>query len=163
MKKLFLFLVIAASLASCGNKQNPHESSEVKLNADSLKKVVADFDSKIKLGEAITQDDKRNTVQAYKYLSDLATDNKEKVDYLLKAGNLSGASHYNNEVKTCFEAALALETDPARLAEIHFTYAFINDTYLNQADYFINNINTLHPYMNNIEESFNILKIALYE
>jgi hypothetical protein len=39
----------------------------------------------------------------------------------------------------------------------------INDTYLNQANYFIKNINTIHPYMNNIEESFNILKIALYE
>ena len=39
----------------------------------------------------------------------------------------------------------------------------INDTYLNQADYFIKNINTIHPYMNNTEESFNILKIALYE
>lgn len=39
----------------------------------------------------------------------------------------------------------------------------INDTYLNQADYFIKNINTLDPCMNNIEESFNILKIALYE
>ena len=134
MKKLFVFLVFAATLAACGNKQNPHEMAEVKLNADSLKKVVADFDSKIKSGAAITQEDKRNTVQAYKYLSDLSADNKEKVDYLLKAGNLSGASHYNNEVKTCFEAALALETDPARLAEIHFTYAFINDTYLKQLD-----------------------------
>ena len=39
----------------------------------------------------------------------------------------------------------------------------INDTYLKQADYFIKNINTLDPCMNNIEESFNILKIALYE
>ena len=39
----------------------------------------------------------------------------------------------------------------------------INDTYLNQADYFIKNINTIHPYMNNTEESFNILKIALHE
>jgi predicted dehydrogenase len=39
----------------------------------------------------------------------------------------------------------------------------INDTYLKQADYFIKNINILDPYMNNIEESFNILKIALYE
>ena len=39
----------------------------------------------------------------------------------------------------------------------------INDTYLKQADYFIQNINILDPYMNNIEESFNILKIALYE
>ncbi len=39
----------------------------------------------------------------------------------------------------------------------------INDTYLKQADYFIKNINSLKPYMNDIEESFNILKIALYE
>jgi predicted dehydrogenase len=39
----------------------------------------------------------------------------------------------------------------------------INNTYLNQAKYFINNLNNDKPYMNNIEESFDILKIALHE
>jgi predicted dehydrogenase len=39
----------------------------------------------------------------------------------------------------------------------------INNTYLNQAEYFINNLNNDKPYMNNIEESFDILKIALHE
>lgn len=39
----------------------------------------------------------------------------------------------------------------------------INITYLKQAEYFINNLNNDKPYMNNIEESFDILKIALHE
>lgn len=134
MKKLVALAVVVFALASCGDKKNPHEAGEVKLNPDSLKQVVSTFDEKIKSGQTITIEDKRNTVQAYKYLAELSSDNKEKVDYYLKAGNLSGASHFNNEVKTCFEAALSLENDAMRLAEIHFTYAFINDTYLKQLD-----------------------------
>jgi predicted dehydrogenase len=39
----------------------------------------------------------------------------------------------------------------------------INITYLKQAEYFINNLNNDKPYMNNIEEAFDILKIALHE
>ena len=39
----------------------------------------------------------------------------------------------------------------------------INKTYLSQAEYFINNLNSNEPYMNNFDESFNILKIALHE
>lgn len=39
----------------------------------------------------------------------------------------------------------------------------INNTYLSQVEYFINNLNDDKPYMNNIEESFDILKIALHE
>lgn len=39
----------------------------------------------------------------------------------------------------------------------------INNTYLSQAEYFINNLNNDKPYMNNVEESFEILKIALHE
>ena len=39
----------------------------------------------------------------------------------------------------------------------------INNTYLSQVEYFINNLNNDKPYMNNIEESFDILKIALHE
>ncbi len=38
----------------------------------------------------------------------------------------------------------------------------INKTYLSQAQYFINNLNTNEPYMNNFDESFDILKIALH-
>lgn len=39
----------------------------------------------------------------------------------------------------------------------------INNTYLKQAEYFMNNLKNDKPYMNNVEESFNILKIALHE
>jgi len=39
----------------------------------------------------------------------------------------------------------------------------INKTYLSQAEYFINNLNSNEPYMNNFDESFDILKIALHE
>ncbi len=39
----------------------------------------------------------------------------------------------------------------------------INNTYLSQAEYFIDNLNNDKPYMNNVEESFDILKIALHE
>jgi len=39
----------------------------------------------------------------------------------------------------------------------------INKTYLSQAEYFINNLNSKEPYINNFVESFDILKIALHE
>jgi predicted dehydrogenase len=39
----------------------------------------------------------------------------------------------------------------------------INNTYLSQAKYFINNLNSNEPFMNNFDESFDILKIALHE
>jgi len=39
----------------------------------------------------------------------------------------------------------------------------INKTYLSQADYFINNLKNNDSYMNNLDESFEILKIALHE
>ena len=39
----------------------------------------------------------------------------------------------------------------------------INKTYLSQAEYFINNLKNNDPYMNNLDESFEILKIALHE
>ena len=39
----------------------------------------------------------------------------------------------------------------------------INKTYLSQAEYFINKLKNSEPYMNNLEESFEILKIALHE
>ena len=38
----------------------------------------------------------------------------------------------------------------------------ISKTYLSQAEYFINNLNNNLPYMNNFNESFEILKIALH-
>ena len=39
----------------------------------------------------------------------------------------------------------------------------INKTYLSQAEYFINNLKNNDPYINNLEESLEILKIALHE
>ncbi len=39
----------------------------------------------------------------------------------------------------------------------------ISDTYLNQMKYFISNLNNEHPYMNDINESFDILKATLNE
>ena len=39
----------------------------------------------------------------------------------------------------------------------------ISNTYLSQAEYFINNLKNNDPFMNNLDESFEILKIALYE
>ena len=39
----------------------------------------------------------------------------------------------------------------------------INKTYLSQAEYFINNLKSNEAYMNNIDESFDILKIALHD
>ena len=39
----------------------------------------------------------------------------------------------------------------------------INKTYLSQAEYFINKLKNDDPYMNNLDESFEILKIALHE
>ena len=39
----------------------------------------------------------------------------------------------------------------------------INKTYLSQAEYFINKLKNNDPYMNNLDESFEILKIALHE
>ncbi len=39
----------------------------------------------------------------------------------------------------------------------------ISKTYFNQAEYFINNLNSNESYMNNFDEAFDILKIAFYE
>jgi predicted dehydrogenase len=39
----------------------------------------------------------------------------------------------------------------------------INKTYLSQAEYFISNLNSNESYMNNFDESFDILKIALHD
>jgi DNA topoisomerase VI subunit A len=54
--------------------------------------------------------------------------------YFEKAGSISGEAHFNEEVKSCFESAFALENDPEKLAELHYTYAFINDAKLKQFD-----------------------------
>jgi hypothetical protein len=39
----------------------------------------------------------------------------------------------------------------------------MNDTYLKQMEYFIDHLNDDKPFMNNSNEAFDILKIALYE
>jgi hypothetical protein len=75
-----------------------------------------------------------NVVKACKELALITTDRNTQVMYFEKAGNISGEAHFNEEVKSCFENAFALENDKEKLAELHYIYAFINDAKLKQFD-----------------------------
>jgi predicted Zn-dependent protease len=76
----------------------------------------------------------KGVVSAYKELALITTDRNTQVMYFEKAGSISGEAHFNEEVKSCFESAFALENNPEKLAELHYTYAFINDAKLKQFD-----------------------------
>lgn len=136
MKKLFFIAITAMLFASCGN-QTAEAPKEKKINGDSLLKVVNDFDANIKAGNPIvkmSREQLRGVVSAYKELALITTDRNTQVMYFEKAGSISGEAHFNEEVKSCFESAFALESNPERLAELHYTYAFINDAKLKQFD-----------------------------
>jgi hypothetical protein len=136
MRTLFFIAVSAIFFASCGNK-TAEAPKEKKINGDSLLKVVTDFDANIKAGNPIvkmSREQLKGVVGAYKELALITTDRKTQVMYFEKAGSISGEAHFNEEVRSCFENAFALENDKEKLAELHYTYAFINDAKLKQFD-----------------------------
>jgi len=136
MRTLFFIVISAIVFASCGNK-TAEAPKEKKINGDSLLKVVNDFDANIKSGNPIvkmSREQLKGVVSAYKELALITTDRNAQVMYFEKAGSISGEAHFNEEVKSCFESAFALENDKEKLAELHYTYAFINDAKLKQFD-----------------------------
>ncbi len=136
MRTLFFIAILAILFASCGN-QAAEAPMEKKINGDSLLKVVNDFDANIKAGNPIvkmSREQLKGVVSAYKELALITTDRNTQVMYFEKAGSISGEAHFNEEVKSCFESAFALENNPEKLAELHYTYAFINDAKLKQFD-----------------------------
>ncbi len=136
MRTLFFIAISAILFASCGN-QTAEAPKEKKINGDSLLKVVNDFDANIKAGNPIvkmSREQLKGVVSAYKELALITTDRNTQVIYFEKAGSISGEAHFNEEVKSCFESAFALENNPEKLAELHYTYAFINDAKLKQFD-----------------------------
>ena len=136
MRKLFFIAIAAILFASCGNK-TAEAPKEKKINGDSLLKVVNDFDANVKSGNPIvkmSREQLKGVVGAYKELAMITTDRNTQVMYFEKAGSISGEAHFNEEVKSCFESAFALESNPEKLAELHYTYAFINDAKLKQFD-----------------------------
>lgn len=136
MRKLFFIAIAAILFASCGNK-TAEAPKEKKINGDSLLKVVNDFDANVKSGNPIvkmSREQLKGVVGAYKELAMITTDRNTQVMYFEKAGSISGEAHFNEEVKSCFESAFALENNPEKLAELHYTYAFINDAKLKQFD-----------------------------
>ncbi len=136
MRTLFFITISAILFASCGN-QAAEAPKEKKINGDSLLKVVNDFDANIKAGNPIvkmSREQLKGVVSAYKELALITTDRNTQVMYFEKAGSISGEAHFNVEVKRCFESALALENNPEKVAELHYTYAFINDAKLKQFD-----------------------------
>ncbi|MEY3849806.1 MAG: hypothetical protein RJA38_247 [Bacteroidota bacterium] len=136
MRTLFFIAISAILFASCGN-QTAEAPKEKKINGDSLLKVVNDFDANIKAGNPIvkmSREQLKGVVSAYKELALITTDRNTQVMYFEKAGSISGEAHFNEEVKSCFESAFALENNPEKLAELHYTYAFINDAKLKQFD-----------------------------
>lgn len=136
MRTLFFIAISAILFASCGN-QAAEAPNEKKINGDSLLKVVNDFDANIKAGNPIvkmSREQLKGVVSAYKELALITTDRNTQVMYFEKAGSISGEAHFNEEVKSCFESAFALENNPEKLAELHYTYAFINDAKLKQFD-----------------------------
>ncbi|MFM1771618.1 MAG: hypothetical protein RLZZ71_760 [Bacteroidota bacterium] len=136
MRTLFFIAISAMLFASCGN-QTAEAPKEKKINGDSLLKVVNDFDANIKAGNPIvkmSREQLKGVVSAYKELALITTDRNTQVMYFEKAGSISGEAHFNEEVKSCFESAFALESNPEKLAELHYTYAFINDAKLKQFD-----------------------------
>lgn len=136
MRIVSLFFIAVTLFSSCGNE--PAEvSHEKKINGDSLMKVVNDFDANVKAGNPIvkmSREQLKGVVQAYKELGLITTDRNTQVAYFERAGSISGEAHFNEEVKTCFESTFALESNPEKLAELHYTYAFINDAKLKQFD-----------------------------
>ena len=136
MRTLFFIAISAILFASCGNK-SAEAPKEKKINGDSLLKVVNDFDANVKAGNPIikmSREQLKGVVSAYKELALITTDRNTQVLYFEKAGSISGEAHFNEEVKSCFESAFALENNPEKLAELHYTYAFINDAKLKQFD-----------------------------
>jgi tetratricopeptide (TPR) repeat protein len=136
MRTLFFIAISAILFASCGN-QTAEAPKEKMINGDSLLKVVNDFDANIKAGYPIvkmSREQLKGVVSAYKELALITTDRNTQVMYFEKAGSISGEAHFNEEVKSCFESAFAIENDPEKLAELHYTYAFINDAKLKQFD-----------------------------
>ncbi len=136
MRILFFIAISAFFFASCGTKI-AEAPKEKKINGDSLLKVVNDFDANVKAGTPIvkmSREQLTNVVKACKELALITTDRNMQVMYFEKAGNISGEAHFNEEVKSCFENAFALENDKEKLAELHYIYAFINDAKLKQFD-----------------------------
>ncbi len=136
MRTLLFIAISAIIFASCGNK-TAEAPQEKKINGDSLLKVVNDFDANVKAGNPIvkmSREQLKGVVSAYKELALITTDRNTQVLYFEKAGSISGEAHFNEEVKSCFESAFALESNPEKLAELHYTYAFINDAKLKQFD-----------------------------
>lgn len=136
MKKIAGIILVAILFASCEN-HTAEAPKEKKINGDSLLKVVNDFDANIKAGNPIvkmSREQLKRVVSAYKELALITTDRNTQVMYFEKAGSISGEAHFNEEVKSCFESAFALENNPEKLAELHYTYAFINDAKLKQFD-----------------------------
>jgi len=137
MRTLFFITLTAMLLASCGGNKTAEAPKEKKINGDSLLKVVNDFDANVKAGNPIikmSREQLSNVVRAYKELALITTDRNTQVMYFEKAGSISGEAHFNEEVKSCFESTFALENDKEKLAELHYTYAFINDAKLKQFD-----------------------------
>ena len=137
MRKLFFIAISAILLASCGGNTTAEAPKEKKINGDSLLKVVNDFDANVKAGNPIikmSREQLKGVVAAYKELALITTDRNTQVMYFEKAGSISGEAHFNEEVKSCFESAFAFENDKEKLAELHYTYAFINDAKLKQFD-----------------------------
>jgi uncharacterized protein YcfL len=137
MRTLFFIAISAFFFASCGENKTAEVSREKKINGDSLLKVVNDFDANVKGGTPIvkmSREQLTNVVKACKELALITTDRNTQVMYFEKAGSISGEAHFNQEVKSCFENAFALENDKEKLAELHYTYAFINDAKLKQFD-----------------------------
>ena len=137
MRKLFFIALSAILFAACGGNKTAEAPKEKKINGDSLLKVVNDFDANVKAGNPIikmSREQLSNVVKAYKELALITTDRNTQVMYFEKAGSISGEAHFNEEVKSCFESAFALENDKEKLAELHYTYAFINDAKLKQFD-----------------------------
>ena len=137
MRTLFFIAICSIFFASCGGNKTADVSNEKKINGDSLLKVVNDFDANVKAGNPIvkmSREQLKGIVGAYKELALITTDRNTQVMYFEKAGSISGEAHFNEEVKSCFESAFALESDKEKLAELHYTYAFINDAKLKQFD-----------------------------
>ncbi len=137
MRTLLFIAVSAILFASCGGNKTAEAPMEKKINGDSLLKVVSDFDANVRAGNPIvkmSREQLRGVVRAYKELALITTDRNTQVMYFEKAGSISGEAHFNEEVKSCFENAFAIENNPEKLAELHYSYAFINDAKLKQFD-----------------------------
>ena len=157
MRTLIFIVVSTILFASCGNKTLETCNQGLKVDLSTLNIansvvpssiLVTNFDKSIKAGTPLvrmSQQQLKDIVLAYKTLAFISSDGYSQLIFLEKAGSISGEAHFNEDVKVCFESAFRVGCSDWRnfiwsigfrekLAELHYTYAFINDAKLKQFD-----------------------------